>query len=165
MSLHNYKCVVPHRECVLGLTGSKAIVHGDPPVLPDGYSATAQDWVARCLIKQPESRASYHELLVRVFSHSRPDRGDIGACGRLRGRQDFLARLTASMLASKLQLQFLTLSAPMTNARYQEHPFLQDEETRDVDIASWTVRAVAWKIEQRQKERDESLSKDARPTE
>ncbi|KZV74413.1 MAP kinase [Peniophora sp. CONT] len=87
----------------------QAIVHGDPPVLPDGYSATAQDWVARCLIKQPESRASYHELL--------------------------------------------------------EHPFLQDEETRDVDIASWTVRAVAWKIEQRQKERDESLSKDARPTE
>ncbi|VDC06980.1 unnamed protein product [Peniophora sp. CBMAI 1063] len=85
----------------------QAIVHGDPPILPDSYSATAQDWVARCLVKQPEGRASYAELL--------------------------------------------------------EHPFLEDEVSRDVDMVGWTGRAVAWKIEQREKDRQESLAKDAPP--
>ncbi len=44
-----------------------AIVHGDPPELPDTYSETARDWVNRCLVKRPEDRASYAELLVCYF--------------------------------------------------------------------------------------------------
>ena len=42
-----------------------AIIHGDPPELPDTYSEIARDWVSRCLVKRPEGRASYAELLVR----------------------------------------------------------------------------------------------------
>jgi mitogen-activated protein kinase kinase len=41
-----------------------AIVHGDPPELPDIYSEDARDWVKRCLVKRPEGRASYAELMV-----------------------------------------------------------------------------------------------------
>ena len=44
-----------------------AIVHGDPPELPeDTYSAAAKDFVARCLHRVPELRATYAELLVRA---------------------------------------------------------------------------------------------------
>ena len=44
-----------------------AIVHGDPPDLPeDKYSDTARDFVARCLRKDPDQRATYGELLVRA---------------------------------------------------------------------------------------------------
>jgi hypothetical protein len=43
-----------------------AIVHGDPPELPEeGYSDDARDFVARCLHRVPELRATYAELLVR----------------------------------------------------------------------------------------------------
>ena len=69
-----------------------AIVHGDPPELPgkldplleaaaaegeagdkrkvtrNTYSYTARDWVARCLAKEPERRATYAELLVGGFT-------------------------------------------------------------------------------------------------
>jgi mitogen-activated protein kinase kinase len=68
-----------------------AIVHGDPPELPgrlarvDGlgdfngegevegkggymYSEVARDWVARCLVKEPDGRATYAELLVSTLS-------------------------------------------------------------------------------------------------
>ena len=41
-----------------------AIVHGDPPELPDTYSENARDWVNKCLVKQPEGRATYAQLLV-----------------------------------------------------------------------------------------------------
>lgn len=42
-----------------------AIVHGEPPELPeDSYSDEAKDFVARCLHRIPELRASYAELLV-----------------------------------------------------------------------------------------------------
>ncbi|KAL0956412.1 hypothetical protein HGRIS_002560 [Hohenbuehelia grisea] len=45
-----------------------AIVHGDPPNLPeDQYSADARDLVSRCLEKRPESRATYNELLEHPF--------------------------------------------------------------------------------------------------
>ncbi|KAJ8077294.1 MAP kinase kinase Wis1 [Marasmius tenuissimus] len=41
-----------------------AIVHDDPPSLPDElYSEQSRGWVARCLRKQPEDRATYGELL------------------------------------------------------------------------------------------------------
>jgi len=45
-----------------------AIVHGDPPELPpERYSEEARDWVATCLVKAPEGRASYKELLAHPF--------------------------------------------------------------------------------------------------
>ncbi|KAF8348296.1 kinase-like protein [Amanita rubescens] len=45
-----------------------AIVHGDPPSLPaDKFSNEACDWVASCLIKDPEGRATYAELLELPF--------------------------------------------------------------------------------------------------
>ncbi|KAI0790747.1 kinase-like domain-containing protein [Abortiporus biennis] len=45
-----------------------AIVHGDPPELPDDrYSQSARDFVARCLHKVPSMRANYAELLAHPF--------------------------------------------------------------------------------------------------
>ncbi len=42
-----------------------AIVHGDPPELPEErYSDDARDFVSRCLHRVPELRATYAELLV-----------------------------------------------------------------------------------------------------
>lgn len=42
----------------------QAIVNGDPPELPDGYSDTAREWVDWCLKKDPQRRGTYRELLV-----------------------------------------------------------------------------------------------------
>jgi serine/threonine protein kinase len=48
-----------------------AIVHGDPPELPEEhYSETARDWVNLCLRKDPEKRATYRELLARLLFFS-----------------------------------------------------------------------------------------------
>lgn len=44
-----------------------AIVDGPPPELPSGFSDASQDFVARCMVKQPERRATYAELLVCNF--------------------------------------------------------------------------------------------------
>ncbi|KAF5321249.1 hypothetical protein D9619_001552 [Psilocybe cf. subviscida] len=45
-----------------------AIVHGDPPELEeDKYSEVARDFVARCLRKDPERRATYRQLLDHPF--------------------------------------------------------------------------------------------------
>lgn len=44
-----------------------AIVQGDPPTLPDGFSDEACDFVARCLMKEPTRRATYSELLEHPF--------------------------------------------------------------------------------------------------
>lgn len=42
-----------------------AIVHGEPPELPEGkYSETASDFVAGCLFKRPQDRSTYQQLLV-----------------------------------------------------------------------------------------------------
>lgn len=42
-----------------------AIVHGDPPELPeDLYSPVARQFVAGCLMKRPETRSTYQQLLV-----------------------------------------------------------------------------------------------------
>lgn len=51
----------------------QAIVHGDPPALPDMYSDDARDFVEKCLHKIPEKRPTYAELLVSgsvTFSES-----------------------------------------------------------------------------------------------
>lgn len=42
----------------------QAIVNGPPPELNDDYSEQAQDFVRRCLVKEPSARATYAELLV-----------------------------------------------------------------------------------------------------
>ena len=41
-----------------------AIVHGEPPELPDEFSDVAKDFTSRCLQKNPQNRATYSELLV-----------------------------------------------------------------------------------------------------
>jgi len=41
----------------------QAIVYGAPPTLPEGYSENAQDFVASCLRKIPETRPTYAQLL------------------------------------------------------------------------------------------------------
>lgn len=41
-----------------------AIVHGDPPALPDEYSDLARDFVASCLEKVASRRPTYGQLLV-----------------------------------------------------------------------------------------------------
>ncbi|GAA5967565.1 hypothetical protein JCM11641_005696 [Rhodosporidiobolus odoratus] len=40
-----------------------AIVHGDPPSLPDTYSETGRHFVEQCLIKQADMRPTYRQLL------------------------------------------------------------------------------------------------------
>jgi len=40
-----------------------AIVEGHPPDLPEGFSANAQDFVKRCLVKDPARRPTYAVLL------------------------------------------------------------------------------------------------------
>ncbi|OSD04068.1 kinase-like protein [Trametes coccinea BRFM310] len=44
-----------------------AIVDGDPPELPEHFSDISKDFVARCLHKVPERRATYAELLEHPF--------------------------------------------------------------------------------------------------
>ncbi|KIY49096.1 kinase-like protein [Fistulina hepatica ATCC 64428] len=45
----------------------QAIVHGDPPKLPDTYSADAREWVSCCLQKTASERATYQELLDHPY--------------------------------------------------------------------------------------------------
>ena len=49
-----------------------AIVHGDPPELPEKYSNVAKDFASRCLQKNPQHRPAYSELLVSDDSPSDP---------------------------------------------------------------------------------------------
>jgi len=49
-----------------------AIVHGDPPELPEQFSDVAKDFTSRCLHKIPQNRASYSELLVSYGLPSNP---------------------------------------------------------------------------------------------
>lgn len=44
-----------------------AIVNGDPPVMPDNYSATAHDFVRSCLEKNPQKRHTYSMLLEHAW--------------------------------------------------------------------------------------------------
>jgi mitogen-activated protein kinase kinase len=57
----------------------QAIVHGDPPALPDGYSDDAVDFVNQCLNKSAELRPTYAEMLVSrpVFSGQRSRDGSL----------------------------------------------------------------------------------------
>lgn len=55
-----------------------AIVQGDPPTLPDGFSDEACDFVARCLMKEPTRRATYSELLEHSFLVKDEERGKDG---------------------------------------------------------------------------------------
>lgn len=43
-----------------------AIVHGDPPALPDRYGGSAQDFVGQCLEKASNRRPTYAQLLVSL---------------------------------------------------------------------------------------------------
>ncbi|RSH85211.1 hypothetical protein EHS25_005018, partial [Saitozyma podzolica] len=45
----------------------QAIVGGPAPTLPKGYSAEAHDFVARCLLKDPNARPTYAQLLEHPF--------------------------------------------------------------------------------------------------
>lgn len=44
----------------------QAIVHGDPPGLPDGYTKDADNFVAMCLQKDANKRPTYAQLLVSL---------------------------------------------------------------------------------------------------
>ncbi|KIY74438.1 MAP kinase [Cylindrobasidium torrendii FP15055 ss-10] len=67
----------------------RSLIEGRVPPMPDQYSKSAQEWVASCLHKEPQQRATYRELL--------------------------------------------------------DHPFLQDEETKDIDMVSWVASAMRFK--------------------
>ncbi|CED83208.1 kinase-like protein [Phaffia rhodozyma] len=45
----------------------QAIVHGEPPTLPETFSTEARDFIACCLRKEPTARPTYAELLRRPF--------------------------------------------------------------------------------------------------
>lgn len=56
----------------------QAIVHGDPPRLPDDYSDVAQDFVAGCLEKVPERRVTYSQMLQHPWLVNDAERGEEG---------------------------------------------------------------------------------------
>jgi mitogen-activated protein kinase kinase len=59
-----------------------AIVQGDPPTLPDGYSDDANDFIARCMMKDPMRRATYAQLLEHPFMAKDKERGkDVDMAG------------------------------------------------------------------------------------
>ncbi|KAG6842136.1 hypothetical protein C0991_001629 [Blastosporella zonata] len=66
-----------------------AIVHGDPPDLPeDRYSKEARNWVAQCLAKKPEDRATYQELLDHPFLKADAER-QVDMVAWVKGALDF----------------------------------------------------------------------------
>jgi len=69
----------------------QAIVHGDPPSLPNGYSRQADDFVARCLRKDANKRPSYGQLLEHPFLKDEPTL-DIDMVGWVKSALEFKAR-------------------------------------------------------------------------
>jgi serine/threonine protein kinase len=55
-----------------------AIVHGDPPALPDRYGDVAQSFVTGCLEKSATRRPTYKQLMVRFLFPLRGEEGDGG---------------------------------------------------------------------------------------
>jgi mitogen-activated protein kinase kinase len=94
-----------------------AIVHGDPLELPDTYSKSARDWVSRCLVKRPEGRATYAQLLVRHSAHH------------------------------------IYPVLPISGCVVQNHPFLQEDAQRNVDMRGWVADALQWRDVQKQQRR------------
>nr|UPW42860.1 protein kinase wis1 [Hypsizygus marmoreus] len=71
-----------------------AIVHGDPPELPEEkYSEEARDWVRQCLAKKPEDRASYADLLDHPFLKRDRARKDVDMVGWVRIALEHRAKL------------------------------------------------------------------------
>ncbi|KAF8200647.1 kinase-like protein [Pholiota molesta] len=83
-----------------------AIVHGDPPDLPEEkYSETARDWVASCLRKDPERRASYRELLVRAPLPVNDATSDVDMAGWVAMALEWKAAAAAEALKAQLPHQ------------------------------------------------------------
>ncbi|KAH9485104.1 Protein kinase wis1 [Psilocybe cubensis] len=79
-----------------------AIVHGDPPELDETkYSEVAREWVAMCLRKDPERRASYRELLEHPFL-KKDETSDVNMVEWV--EKALAHKATAALLASKAQL-------------------------------------------------------------
>ncbi|WOO78807.1 Protein kinase wis1 [Vanrija pseudolonga] len=57
-----------------------AIVNGPAPTLPKGYSADAHDFVAKCLLKDPNQRPTYAQLLEHPFLKADKD-ADVDMAG------------------------------------------------------------------------------------
>ncbi|KAG6885686.1 MAP kinase kinase Wis1 [Termitomyces sp. T159_Od127] len=95
-----------------------AIVHGDPPNLPeDRFSAEARDWVARCLAKKPEDRATYQELLDHPFLKSDATR-EVDMVKWVRGAMDYKEQKLSKEKEereSSAQAQAQAQQAPQTN--------------------------------------------------
>ncbi|KAK4700138.1 mitogen-activated protein kinase kinase, partial [Phenoliferia sp. Uapishka_3] len=65
-----------------------AIVHGDPPCLPERYSEIARDFVAKCLEKVAHVRPTYGELLEHPFLKVDVGR-DVDVIGWLAGALEY----------------------------------------------------------------------------
>jgi hypothetical protein len=46
----------------------------------------------------------------------------------------------------------------------QSHPFLKDDELRDVDVGEWIARALQWRDEQKQQRRSRQQEEQLHPT-
>ena len=95
-----------------------AIIHGDPPTLPEGFSDEANDFISKwysvllfwnceadstsSLLKEPSRRATYAELL--------------------------------------------------------KHPWLVNDQKREVDMVGWVEKALAWREAEKQKQLAAELS-------
>ncbi|KAG6833554.1 hypothetical protein H0H87_005205 [Tephrocybe sp. NHM501043] len=87
-----------------------AIVHGDPPDLPeDRYTAEARDWVAQCLAKKPEDRATYQELLDHPFLKADAER-DVDMVTWVKGALDYWDKKLAKEREAAVQAQAAQLT-------------------------------------------------------
>jgi mitogen-activated protein kinase kinase len=101
----------------------KTIIQDDAPTLPaDRYSPEACQWVASCLIKAPDGRATYAELLEHEFikrdeAKARAEGGDaVDMVGWVRAAVKFReAKIAhAQMAGVALASHAPVLSAPAT---------------------------------------------------
>ncbi|ROV95453.1 hypothetical protein VMCG_08494 [Cytospora schulzeri] len=78
-----------------------AIVEGEPPELPEGYSALARDFVKSCLNKNPKKRHTYAMLLQHpwIKSLSKPETITEEAEAEVEATDNELADATAKQLS------------------------------------------------------------------
>ncbi|KAF7971819.1 hypothetical protein HWV62_19915, partial [Athelia sp. TMB] len=85
----------------------------EPEVVEEGgvkhntYSEVARDWVAKCLIKEPDGRATYAELLEHPFLLGEAER-DVDMVG-------WVERALAHRAAVKALAEAAGTSSPSTN--------------------------------------------------
>lgn len=135
----------------------KAIVHGDPPSLPDeGFSEEAHNFVRRCLNKNAKLRPDYGMLLRHPWLAPLMERPSVGSEETPEGEED---SSEGSDVADEADEEvdgvegsgkdFISSAKPSTSRR--------QVETADKDVAEWVIDA----LERKNKDTKESKERPA----